>query len=141
LQAFVDWTAMRPAVAGVLVFAVAMAESLAVVGLAVPGAAMIIAAGALVALGALAFWPTLLFAIASAIVGDGVSFWIGRRYRGELRNVWPFRRYPEWLARGEEFFHRHGGKTIFFGRFIGPIRPLIPVVAACSTCTPRLSMR
>ncbi len=129
LQGFVDWFGMHPAVAGVLVFVVAMAESLAVVGLAVPGAAMMIVAGALVALGALGFWPTLLLAVAGAIVGDGISFWIGRRYRDRLRSLWPFRRHPEWLLRGENFFHRHGGKSVLFGRFVGPVRPIIPVVA------------
>lgn len=129
LQAFVDWTAMHPAVAGVLVFVVAMAESLAVVGLVVPGAAVMIAAGALVALGAMGFWPTLLLAVTGAIAGDGISFWIGRRYRDRLRTSWPFHRHPRWLSRGEEFFHRHGGKSILFGRFVGPVRPIIPVVA------------
>ncbi len=129
LQSFVGWIGQHPAVAGVLVFIVAMAESLAVVGLAVPGAAVMIVAGALVALGALGFWPTLLLAVAGAIVGDGVSFWIGRRYRDQLRTLWPFRRHPEWLSRGENFFHRHGGKSVLFGRFVGPVRPIIPVVA------------
>ncbi len=123
------WLAHHPAWAASAVFFVALAESLAVVGLAVPGAALMIAAGALVALGALAFWPTLLLAVAGAIVGDGISFWLGRRYRDRLRGAWLFRRRPRWLSRGEEFFQRHGSKSIFFGRFVGPLRPIIPVVA------------
>jgi len=126
---FLAWLAQHPYWAASLIFFVALAESLAVVGLAVPGAALMIAAGALVALGALAFWPTLLLAVAGAIVGDGISFWLGRRYRDRLRDAWPFRRHPRWLCRGEEFFRRHGGKGIFFGRFVGPVRPIIPVVA------------
>ncbi|HEY9100105.1 MAG TPA: VTT domain-containing protein [Thiobacillus sp.] len=129
LQNVVDWVGMHPDVAGVLVFTVAMAESLAVVGLVVPGAAVMIIAGALVALGALDFWPTLLLAVAGAIAGDGISFWIGRRYRDRLRALWPFRRHPGWLSRGEEFFHRHGGKSVLLGRFVGPVRPIVPVVA------------
>ena len=129
LQDSVGWIAMHPAAAGAVVFALALAESLAVVGLAVPGAALMIAAGALVALGALDFWPTLLLAVAGAIAGDGISYWIGRRYRERLRAMWPLRRHPAWLARGEDYFHRHGGKSIFFGRFVGPVRPIIPLVA------------
>jgi hypothetical protein len=43
--------------------------------------------------------------------------------------VWPFHRHPEWLARGESFFRRHGGKSILIGRFVGPVRHIIPVVA------------
>ncbi len=49
LQGFTGWIGQHPAVAGALVFVVAMAESLAVVGLAVPGAAVMIVVGALVA--------------------------------------------------------------------------------------------
>lgn len=123
------WLAHHPAWAASVVFIVAVAESLAVVGLAVPGAVLMIAAGALVALGALAFWPTLLLAVAGAIVGDGISFWLGRHYRDRLRDAWPFRRHPRWLIQGEKFFRRHGGKGIFFGRFVGPVRPIIPMVA------------
>lgn len=112
-----------------MVFLVASAESLAVVGLIVPGAAVMVAAGAFVALGSIGFWPTLFAAVAGAIVGDGISYWIGHHYRERLRTFWPFHRHPEWLTRGENFFRRHGGKSVLFGRFVGPVRPLIPVVA------------
>lgn len=88
-----------------------------------------IAAGALIGMGVAGFWPMLFAAIAGAVVGDGFSYWIGYRYRDRLRVVWPFRRHPEWLALGESFFHRHGGKSILFGRFVGPVRPIIPVMA------------
>ncbi len=129
LHGLAGWIGQHPVIALFLVFTLAMAESLAVVGLAVPGAAMMIAAGALVALGAMEFWPTLFVAVAGAIVGDGISYWIGRHYRDRLRTLWPFRRYPGWLSRGEEFFSRHGGKSVLLGRFVGPVRPVIPVVA------------
>ncbi|MEW6025314.1 MAG: phosphatase PAP2 family protein [Pseudomonadota bacterium] len=99
------------------------------VGLVVPGAAVMVAAGALVALGALEFWPTLLAAVTGAIAGDGISYWLGHHYRDRLRSVWPFRRHPEWLSRGENFFHRHGAMSVLFGRFVGPARPIVPVVA------------
>ena len=112
-----------------VVFIVALAESLAVVGLIVPGALVMVAAGALVTLGAVGFWPTLFAAVAGAIVGDGISYWVGHHYRERLRTLWPFHRHPEWLSRGENFFRRHGGKSILFGRFVGPVRPIVPVVA------------
>lgn len=129
LQNAVSWIGMHPSVAGVLVFVVAMAESLAMVGLVVPGAVVMIAAGALVAQGAIGFWPTLLAAVAGAIVGDGISFWIGHRYRDRLHAFWPFHRHPEWLSHGEVFFRSHGCKSILFARFVGPVRPIVPLVA------------
>lgn len=110
-------------------FVVALSESLAVIGLVVPGATVMLAAGALIALGAMSFWTTTLLAVTGAIIGDGISFWIGRRYRDQLRGVWPFRRHPDWLARGEAFFQRHGGKSVAFGRFVGPVRAFVPIVA------------
>jgi undecaprenyl-diphosphatase len=129
IQAALGWIAQHNSWTLAVVFLVALAESLAVVGLAVPGAAAMVAAGAFIALGALEFWPTLLVATAGAITGDGISFWLGHRYRDRIRSVWPFRRHPDWLTRGEQFFHRHGGKSVLLGRFVGPVRPIIPVVA------------
>jgi len=129
IQSFLSWITQHPHWALAGVFLVASGESLAVVGLIVPGAAVMVAAGALVALGALEFWPTLLAAVAGAIAGDGISYWLGHHYRDRLRSVWPFRSHPDWLSRGETFFRRHGAKSILFGRFVGPVRPIIPVVA------------
>lgn len=120
------------------VFLIASGESLAVVGLIVPGAAGMVAAGALVALGALEFWPTLLAAVTGAVVGDGISYWLGHHYRDRLRSAWPFRRHPEWLSRGENFFRRHGAKSVLFGRFVGPARPIVPVVAGMLGMRPAL---
>lgn len=129
LDSLLGWVAQHPYWATASVFLVASAESLAIVGLVVPGAAVMIAAGALIALGMMAFWPVLLAAVAGAIVGDGISFWIGRRYRAGLRSLWPLCRHPQWLSRGERYFHRHGGKSVLFGRFVGPVRPVVPLVA------------
>ncbi|MGD8384958.1 MAG: VTT domain-containing protein [Lysobacterales bacterium] len=129
LRSVLDWVAQHHHLALSGLFLVAAFESLAVVGLLVPGAAVMIAAGSLIALGSLDFWPTLLVAVAGAITGDGISFWLGHHYRERLRTFWPFHRHPQWLSRGEDFFQRHGGKSILFGRFIGPVRPIIPAVA------------
>ena len=121
--------AQHPNWVAIAVFAVALTESLVLVGLIVPGAVLMVAAGALISTGEVGFWSILLAAIAGAIVGDGISYWIGHHYSDQLKTLWPFRRHPQWLARGEIFVHRHGGKSILFGRFVGPVRPFVPVVA------------
>ncbi|MGX2040134.1 VTT domain-containing protein [Methylocaldum sp. MU1018] len=123
------WIALHPHYAGLAVFLIAMAESLAVVGLLVPGVAMMFAAGALIGAGALAFAPTCGYAIAGAIAGDGISFWLGWRYRDRLVSLWPFTRYPGMIERGIDYFRRYGGRSVLFGRFVGPIRAVIPLVA------------
>lgn len=129
LKPLLDWITAHPHWAGFAVFAISLAESLAIVGLFIPGVPMMFGIGALVAVGALDLWATLAWAAAGAIVGDGISYWLGYHYKERLRVMWPFRRYPVLMQRGEQFFVRHGGKSVFFGRFVGPVRPIIPVVA------------
>ncbi|HFC53421.1 MAG TPA: phosphatase PAP2 family protein [Gammaproteobacteria bacterium] len=129
LEAVSGWIASHPGWAGWLVFIIALGESLVIVGLFVPGAVLMFAVGALVGGGMLELWPTLAWAAAGAVAGDGISYWIGRHYHDRLRYMWPFRRYPALFERGERFFLRHGGKSILFGRFVGPVRPVIPLVA------------
>lgn len=129
LKPLLDWITAHPNWAGFAVFLISLSESLAVVGLFVPGVAMMFGIGALVALGALDLWVTLAAAILGAIVGDGLSYWLGHHYKDRLRVMWPFRKYPSLMRRGEQFFERHGGKSVLFGRFVGPVRPIIPVVA------------
>lgn len=111
------------------VFITALGESLAGVGLIVPGTVLMFGFGTVVAMGGLDFWAVFFAAAAGAIAGDGISYWLGRKYRAPLAEMWPFSRHPGILERGEGFFLRHGGKSVFMGRFVGPIRPVIPLVA------------
>ena len=124
-----DWLQAHPLMALGLVFLTAFGESLAFVGILVPGAVLMVAFGALVALDVMPLGATLLAAILGAIAGDGLSYWLGHHYRERLRGFWPFSRHPELLTRGEAFFHRHGGKSVLFGRFFGPVRAVVPAVA------------
>lgn len=135
-NALIAWIARHPEWAYATVFLAAFTESLAVVGLFIPGALVMFGAGAVVAVGSLDLWATLAWAAAGAIAGDASSYWLGRHYRAELRNRWPFSRYPKLLARSTAFFHRHGGMSIFLGRFVGPVRPVIPAVAGMLGMSP-----
>ena len=129
LAPILDWVSAHPHWAGAAVALVAFSESLAVVGLVVPGVVFMFAAGALIGVGRMELWPTLVWAAAGAVAGDGVSFWLGRRYHEQLKGIWPLRNHPDLMARATRLFQEHGGKGVFLGRFIGPIRPVIPAVA------------
>jgi len=137
-QAVANWIAAHPLLAYLAVFIIAMSESLVVIGLLVPGAMLLFVTGALVAAGALPFWPTMAWAVAGAVTGDGISFWLGYHYQQHLRLKWPFNRHADWLARGENFFHRHGSMSIALGRFVGPVRPIIPAIAGMLGMKPAL---
>lgn len=115
--------------AAIVMFVTAFGESFAFLSLLFPGTTLLIAAGALMAGGKLAYAPVLIAAVLGATLGDTVSYWIGRRYGGGLARIWPFSRNPELLPSGIRFFSRHGGKSVFIGRFFGPVRAVIPLAA------------
>lgn len=124
-----QWSAAHPGLVIAAGFALAFVEALALVGIVVPGILLLFLLGALVGWD-LPLLAALALAVASgAMAGDGLSFWLGHRYRGRLREIWPFARRGHWLDLGEQFFLRHGGKSIFIARFIGPLRPILPLVA------------
>ncbi len=129
LNTLLVWLQHHPLPALVFVFLVAFSESLLIVGLIMPGAALMVGFGALIALGALPADTVLIAAIAGAIAGDGLSYWLGRHYKQALKTRWPFSAYPTLFQRGETFFHRHGGKSVMLGRFVGPLRPVVPAIA------------
>ncbi|MBL1433552.1 MAG: DedA family protein [Gammaproteobacteria bacterium] len=124
-----SWIAAHPHWAYFIIALIAFGESLAIVGLIVPGALLLFGVGALIGSGELALWPTLIATAIGAILGDGISFWLGYHFRERLADLWPFNRYPKLMKRGVVFFKRHGGKSILFGRFVGPVRPIVPAVA------------
>lgn len=128
--------AANPNWAGLIVFLVAASESIVLAGYVVPGTVILLAVGGLVGAGHLPLWPVLAWAALGAIVGDGVSYWLGRRYRGSIRERWPFTRYPGLVERGEAFFARHGAMSVALGRFLPVLRPIIPVVAGISGMPP-----
>jgi len=129
VQEILAWIAQHPYSSGLLIFVIALLESLIVVGLLIPGAFLLFGVGALIATGSLQLYPTMIWTIAGAFAGDSISFLIGRHYHQRLRVVWPFNRYPTLVNRGIAFFYRHGGKSVFMARFVGPVRPIVPAIA------------
>jgi membrane protein DedA with SNARE-associated domain len=121
-----------------IMFITAFGESFAFLGLLFPGTTLLIAAGALIKSGNLSLWPIAIGAVAGAVLGDTVSYWIGRQFGARLAGVWPFTQNPHLLAGGVRFFGRHGGKSVFIGRFFGPVRAVIPLAAGIMRMSPRL---
>ncbi|MFY0701624.1 MAG: DedA family protein [Bermanella sp.] len=129
IDSLLGFLTLHPEYIFLTVFAVALCESLAVVGIIVPGVGLITAASMMAGNLQLNVGIILLCAMSGACLGDAISFLLGRIFQPHLPHVWPFKQHPDWIESGHEFFIRHGGKSIFFGRFIGPIRPFIPMVA------------
>ncbi|MDX2428733.1 MAG: VTT domain-containing protein [Xanthomonadales bacterium] len=132
-----NWMSANPGWAGFWVFLMSFVESLAFVGILVPGILILFGLGALISFGALDMLPIWLWGSVGAFAGDFVSYAIGRRYKGHLAEMWPFSRFPKVLERGRDYFNVHGPKSVVVGRFIGPLRPVIPVTAGMMGLAPR----
>lgn len=107
----------------------AFLESLAVVGSIVPGAVTMTAVGALVGNKNIGFFPTWMWATCGAMTGDYLSYWFGKTYAQKITHIWPFKNHPTWLVKGEGFFKKYGAKSVIIGRFIGPMRSMVPMIA------------
>lgn len=111
------------------IFLVAMGEAVFILGLLVPSTPVLLLVGGIIAEGRLPFWPIYLAAVVGAVLGDAVSYWIGNLMKDGIKQVWPFRNYRDMIAKGEVFFARHGGKSVFIGRFIPGVKAVVPGIA------------
>jgi len=136
IKPLLNWLYLHPHWAGFVTFLVAFTESLAVVGLLIPGTVVMVALGSLIGTGYMPLVGTTLWAISGAIAGDALSYWLGYCFHDKIRKIWPLRTYPGLLQTGEAFFHKHGGKSIFLGRFAGPVRPILPLMAGMMSMPP-----
>lgn len=119
------------------VAAISLVESLALIGFLVPGVVLITAAASLAGHQGLALTPLLAAAFAGAVIGDGLSFWLGYSQRDSVTSRWPLKRFPQWLEQGQDFFARYGTLSVLIGRFVGPVRPIIPLVGGMMRMSPR----
>ncbi|MBO0710659.1 MAG: DedA family protein [Acetobacteraceae bacterium] len=124
-----DLVAQYPMLAILLAFAGAIIEAVAVLGILVPGTPILMAVAGVAAMAGLPMAPIMAVAILGAIVGDGISFWVGQRYSGRLRRIWPFQTRPHLLARAEAFFLRYGTMSVALCRFVPVLRSTVPLIA------------
>ena len=105
----------------IALFLIVMLES---GGVPLPGETALIAGGVYASSGELDIVAVIAVAAAAAIVGDNLGYWVGRTGGRRLLERWRFvRRWSEpVLPWAEGFFHRHGAKTIFIGRFFSVLR-------------------
>lgn len=126
------WISAHPVAAGLVIFAIAFCDAVIILGAIVPALPLLFAVGVLIGLGEISGPYAVACATLGALIGDASSYWVGHRWGPQLRTVWPFRRYPQLLDRGEVLFRRNAWKSIFVARFVGPIRPFVPAVAGIS---------
>jgi membrane protein DedA with SNARE-associated domain len=114
--------------AGVILGTVTFFESLVVIGAFIPATGLLVAAGGLVAAGVLDPYTVIGGCVAGAVLGDAISYWIGRRLGTRvlrLPMLLPHRRKIAWTRL---YCRRYGVASIFIGRFFGPLRAFVPVM-------------
>ncbi len=112
-----------------LVALVAFVESLPLLGLAMPGSTLVVLAGFLAAHDKGNLLDLIIVSAVGAFAGDFLSYWLGGRLGGSLINTTWLKNRREKLREAESFFEAHGGKSLFYARFLGPIRGTIPFLA------------
>jgi membrane protein DedA with SNARE-associated domain len=112
-----------------IVFALAFAESLAFISLLIPAWGALVALGALIGSSGLNFWPVWIAGSLGAAFGDWLSYWIGLKLEYRVQHIWPLSRHPDLIPRGEAFMKTWGIAGIFIGRFFGPLRAAVPLIA------------
>lgn len=122
---------MEPPWGYLIVFLATFLENSVGAGVIVPGETLVIIGGFYARLGELWLPAVAFVAVVGAVLGDNLGYWIGRRYgRGFLeRHGRKLFVTPERLEAAEGYYRRHGGKTVFLGRFVPVVRSVGFIVA------------
>ncbi len=132
----IDVVSAHPYYAYSAIFLAALSEAIPVVGTVVPGSTLVVAISALAAGASANSWLMLVAATVGAIVGDGVSFWLGQRYHREILSSWPLHRYPKFIERSNRFISRFGTASVFLARFTAVVRAFVPLIAGILRMSP-----
>ncbi len=120
-----------------ILFLIIFTETGLVVMPLLPGDSLLFATGALAAsTGALNVWYVIPLLILAALLGDNLNYFVGK-FLGERikkhERILFFKR--EYLLQTEEFYAKHGGKTVIMARFIPIVRTIAPFVAGAGSMT------
>lgn len=122
--------------AGLVLFALTLLEALLLVGLLIPIVGVMLMAGALVAQGALHPAEAILWCSAGAVAGDALSYLLGRGVGARRLSTGLLAGHRRLFARARLLSRKHGVIAIAAARFMGPVRPFIPIVAGMSRSRP-----
>lgn len=112
------------------IFFIVFAESGMFFGFFFPGDSLLFTAGFLASQNLLNIWVLVPLLVVAAIAGDSAGYWIGRKFGDWLlkkKDSWYFKK--KYIFEAQQFYEKHGGKTIVLARFIPIIRTFAPIAA------------
>ena len=113
-----------------IVLLLAFGESMAFISLVLPFWGILVGIGAVIGVtGGFDFWLVMVAAAVGAALGDWLSYWLGWHYHEQIARMWPLKNHPDLLPKGHAFFERWGAWAVVLGRFSGPLRASVPIVA------------
>ena len=122
------WLKDNPEWIALGVFGAAFIESFALIGVIIPGVVLLAVISGMAA-STLNVFELVLIAYVASFLADILSFLLGTGVSKSIDKLWPFNKYPNLLVQGRGFVKRFGILGVFVGKFIGPIRPLLPLTA------------
>lgn len=129
LQTVLEWSNSSPYWLGTAIFITALLECLALVGIVLPGVILMFGLAVIAGNSSLGFPTIFLLAWLGALSGDFLSYALGYRLQDKVPKLPLLRRHQHWLISAELHFERYGALSLLVGRFIGPLRPVLPLVA------------
>ena len=123
-----------------IIFVFSVAESLPLIGLAIPGGVIVIASGFFVKIGILDLWPTIIIVSVGAFIGDTVAYFLGRRFGyGLLIRLGKYIFFkPVHFEKAKKVLQTHPRKAILAGRFHALTRCIMPFAAGSADLKPAL---
>lgn len=123
------WLQQNPEWVAWGLFFAAFVESFAIIGIFVPGVVLLAIISGMAASADMNVASVLIIVYSASCIADISSYLIGMRLNKRIDSIWPFKTNPGWLIKGKEFFKTYGILGVFIGRFIGPVRPVMPITA------------
>lgn len=124
-----EWVSAHPGWTLAILFLCCTGESILVLGMLIPTTVVLLAAGALVALGSLELGPVMAVSVLGAVFGDSLNFWAGRHWGRRALESHYAQKYQDPIARSQNMFERHGAKALVVARFVGLVRPFVAAIA------------
>ena len=129
LNPLTQWLGLHSQYVAVAILVTSFSECLALIGLLIPGTLLLFALGTLAGSSGLGASETVLLGFIGGLLGDLTSYELGHRYHQKIRLLPILRSRPEWLALAEQYVQRYGVVSLLVGRFIGTVRPFLPMTA------------